>query len=1191
MWSQFNTFARLLLFSMIALPCISAFALPAIRLNKGLNGRNTGNLQPTSLSMFKNHHGAATAQSHNLYGVSDIGLDIAKLLMNALKSSKHPWILLVFSWWKTVPLVLRSIFSSVYPGDLFLFALFQLSHKRTLRLAHKLQIIVWRVLSMGQVLTFNKSILGFLEERATLLSKVMGCSYIVKLTCMLLGKLGFHMRADLPILLSKVMYALYISNFIDLFKTKFLHMFLPNLSENRRQSYVVNRSTSVVIWVVGVLVACEMVSTFLRVPLSSTLAFGGVGGLAIGLSARDIAANFLGGMLLLFNEPFTPGDMVTFRTGNTELIGRVERVGWGQTRIRGRDTRPTYIPNSHFVQTAVTNMERITHRKFEIVLQLRYQDGGVMNDIIAKIREGIRTIPKLDILSMPFRVNFVKIGTYGLEIEITCYFATKSIDEFLALQQMTNQEILKAISASGGALALPTSQVYHNQLQIPQQAVAVQQQQQIFQQQQQQQQQLQPVQQQQPLPQVVQQPVSAQQQQQQQQLLTQQQFQQQQQQITLQQQAQVQMSKLSTPSITASTSASSGTKAVASAPLTATATSTASATPATPAPVTATATASTLPPALAAQAVAAAGSGSVSAVVPASAPVSPSVPVRSPQPQPVSPLSGATNVAVAGTPATATSTTTSIPSPMISSSDNISVRKIDAAGAEGSSGTGAGAGTGVAAASRTRSTVTATAATVNPSPTLASSATNASPIQAQAQATGEIYSQQPVVSASTASPSVKTQSIDHTPAVKQQAQQVNSPDIIAQSGEKYSFAPAPFLLDGPGSSYPDMTLATVMKGTEVLSSTARERLMSGQGVDMLPGIEKVSQAQPTSVLQGNAVSIDTMTSRVVPFSSTTTTTQSQPQSQPQPPSVTQVTSSLITREAETAVANSLSLSSYVQPSSVDTSSTSTLPSSLKTATFSATLPTSVATATASVSPWKSLQDVAPAMVVSVASLSTSPSPSPPVAYSPTLMTSLDNIRMPVTPPREREKVEESFDTKGRSVDNSPVIGASASLRNTMSVQGQGLGQGQMQNGQSDQKKKKSPQADAIPSSDSQTPWFRATPGSVTVPVTVSSVPPMTPVPPTLPLSSRQQMTSPSTPSTASTSNPLTEVTAMLPSSSSSSSSSTPPSSKDRLSESERIAEDSRVKGASLYPKRKHSIDDVDDADNNWLEIDTTFGEW
>ena len=358
----------ILIYLMAAFSCISAYVLPALNINRGgLNSKKIGSLgtlQPTSLSMFKNHHHHAVAHGSNQYGVGDIGLDIAKLIMNALKASKHPWILLVFSWWKTVPLVLRSLFSSIYPGDLFLFALFQLSHKRTLRLAHKLQIIVWKVLSMGQVLSFNKSILGFLEERATLLSKVMGCSYIVKLTCMVLSKLGFHMRPDLPILLSKVMYALYISNFIDLFKTKFLHMFLPNLSENRRQSYVVNRSTSVVIWIVGILVACEMVSTFLRVPLSSTLAFGGVGGLAIGLSARDIAANFLGGMLLLFNEPFTPGDMVTFRTGNTELIGRVERVGWGQTRIRGRDTRPTYIPNSHFVQTAVTNMERITHRKF-----------------------------------------------------------------------------------------------------------------------------------------------------------------------------------------------------------------------------------------------------------------------------------------------------------------------------------------------------------------------------------------------------------------------------------------------------------------------------------------------------------------------------------------------------------------------------------------------------------------------------------------------------------------------------------------------------------------------------------------------------------------------------------------------------------------------------------------------------------
>jgi len=276
---------------------------------------------------------------------------------------------------------------------------------------------------------------------------------------MILAKIGFRIRSDFPDLLSRISYALYASHFLDQFKSKFLHIFFPALAENRRQSYVVKRSTSFIILLVGVLVACEMVSTYLKVPLSSTLAFGGVGGLALGLSARDIAANFLGGLLLLFNEPFVPGDMVTFRSGGGEVVGRVERVGWGQTRIRGRDTRPTYIPNSAFVNTAVTNMERITHRKFEAVVPIRFQDDNAMHELLGKIKEAIRTIPKLDVLSMPFRVHFVKFGAYSLEIEIVCYFATKSIDEFMGLQQTANMEIIKAIRDCGAQLALPTTQV------------------------------------------------------------------------------------------------------------------------------------------------------------------------------------------------------------------------------------------------------------------------------------------------------------------------------------------------------------------------------------------------------------------------------------------------------------------------------------------------------------------------------------------------------------------------------------------------------------------------------------------------------------------------------------------------------------------------------------------------------------
>jgi hypothetical protein len=81
-------------------------------------------------------------------------------------------------------------------------------------------------------------------------------------------------------------------------------------------------------------------------------------------------------------------------------------------------------------------MERITHRKFEATVPIRFSDYALMNDVINRIKDRLKNIAKLDVLSMPFRVSFVRVGSYCLEIEITCYFATKSIDEYLALQQV-----------------------------------------------------------------------------------------------------------------------------------------------------------------------------------------------------------------------------------------------------------------------------------------------------------------------------------------------------------------------------------------------------------------------------------------------------------------------------------------------------------------------------------------------------------------------------------------------------------------------------------------------------------------------------------------------------------------------------------------------------------------------------------
>ncbi len=40
------------------------------------------------------------------------------------------------------------------------------------------------------------------------------------------------------------------------------------------------------------------------------------------------------------------------------------------------------------------------------------QDYSVMSEVIERVKERLRGVPKLDVLSMPFRVSFVKVGTY-----------------------------------------------------------------------------------------------------------------------------------------------------------------------------------------------------------------------------------------------------------------------------------------------------------------------------------------------------------------------------------------------------------------------------------------------------------------------------------------------------------------------------------------------------------------------------------------------------------------------------------------------------------------------------------------------------------------------------------------------------------------------------------------------------------
>lgn len=190
-------------------------------------------------------------------------LDIGKVLSSEklieIAAEKHILPQFLINFYEKIPMTVKSVMSALYATDLLFFFLFQLTYKRVLRFAHKAQILLWKFLSLGTPLPFEDSILGFIEERNKVLARLMGFNYIAELSTELLFFLGFRIRHDFPTLISRVSYALFITSFVDLFSKKFLNIYVPELNDNKRQKYVLNKATSFLIWLVGNTIHCMLV--------------------------------------------------------------------------------------------------------------------------------------------------------------------------------------------------------------------------------------------------------------------------------------------------------------------------------------------------------------------------------------------------------------------------------------------------------------------------------------------------------------------------------------------------------------------------------------------------------------------------------------------------------------------------------------------------------------------------------------------------------------------------------------------------------------------------------------------------------------------------------------------------------------------------------------------------------------------
>ncbi len=244
---------------------------------------------------------------------------------------------------------------------------------------------------------------------------------------------------------------------------RFIHQAEKNLiasNVNRSDEKKVDKSTieaiSKLLRVSVSITTILLILQNLGVSISAVLAFGGIGGIAIGFAAKDLLANFFGGLIIYLDRPFSIGDWI--RSSDRQIEGTVEYIGWRQTRIRTFDKRPLYVPNAIFNSITVENPSRMTNRRIYETFGIRYDDIKQAENIVAEVKQMLQHHSAID-TALTMIVNLNAFSESSVDFFVYTFTKTTDWIKFHEIKQDVLLKIAAVIEANNAEMAYPTQRL------------------------------------------------------------------------------------------------------------------------------------------------------------------------------------------------------------------------------------------------------------------------------------------------------------------------------------------------------------------------------------------------------------------------------------------------------------------------------------------------------------------------------------------------------------------------------------------------------------------------------------------------------------------------------------------------------------------------------------------------------------
>ncbi len=209
----------------------------------------------------------------------------------------------------------------------------------------------------------------------------------------------------------------------------------------------------IILYVLGVIWILDTAG----VNVSGLIVSLGVGGMALGLAAKDALANMIAGFMLMIDRPFREGDRIELDNGK---IGNVVHLGVRTTRIRTFENTIIIVPNQELLQAQVTN-----HSYPDSVIRRQIKLGVAYGTDLKKAKDIIMDLCKKHEKVLDDPAPSVWVHNFGdSSMDIVCNIYVKELSDGWSTQCELTEQIYDTYNKKGIEIPFPIRTVHlHNE--------------------------------------------------------------------------------------------------------------------------------------------------------------------------------------------------------------------------------------------------------------------------------------------------------------------------------------------------------------------------------------------------------------------------------------------------------------------------------------------------------------------------------------------------------------------------------------------------------------------------------------------------------------------------------------------------------------------------------------------------------